>query len=299
MAAAAVAAAIGIGATLVVPLFRALSGARQGQSAAARQRRIAAERLREEREKNSSLKKALALARKQEAQPVPTTKAKAEPELHTVKLEDKKKADTLGQLGAEKPSKKTSAERLYRYVSREIHEGRSSNLGSKGHPNAQVKQGQLEMGGLVADGIYGDKTRARGKELTGKPWPARRAATAAPVPAARPATPAPAVRPAAAAPAARPPEPARPILVSTTPAAARPATPVKRTPQKAAEDLLAFANALKAAKKMSQLGTKAAPSPTVKSAQADMGGLVADGIYGNKTRARGKELTGQEFPVRA
>jgi hypothetical protein len=46
-------------------------------------------------------------------------------------------------------------------------------------------------------------------------------------------------------------------------------------------------------------GTKAAPAKTVRDAQHDMGGgLIADGIYGPKTQARGKALTGKAFPAR-
>ena len=45
-------------------------------------------------------------------------------------------------------------------------------------------------------------------------------------------------------------------------------------------------------------GVRNRPSPKVKAAQAAMGGLVADGIYGPKTRARGAALLGQPFPPR-
>lgn len=46
-------------------------------------------------------------------------------------------------------------------------------LGHKGSPNAKVRELQLRMGGLLADGIYGPATRARGQALIGIPFPGR------------------------------------------------------------------------------------------------------------------------------
>lgn len=77
------------------------------------------------------------------------------------------------------------------------------------------------------------------------------------------------------------------------------AASAKRAPQKAAQDLLAYVKPILAAKKGSELGTKGAPNPFVKSAQIDMGGVAADGIYGPDTRARGKQLLNVTFPARA
>lgn len=82
--------------------------------------------------------------------------------------------------------------------------------------------------------------------------------------------------------------------VAKTPTAAA----AKRTPQKAAQDLLAYVKPILAARKGSELGTKGAPNPFVKSAQIDMGGVAADGIYGPDTRARGKQLINVTFPAR-
>lgn len=69
-----------------------------------------------------------------------------------------------------------------------------------------------------------------------------------------------------------------------------------RTPAQAARDLLAYLTKINTV--ASTWGTKAKPNETVRRAQADMGQLVADGIYGPKTQARGSALAGQKLPVR-
>lgn len=302
MAAAALAAAVGLGATLLVPVLRALAGSRSNASRASDAARSARSELQRERAQSSKLRKAVELARKQGGTvpppPVPTPSAPPvppEPPIYDVELgeaEIKSKSGTLASLGSEKPTKKQSAERLYQYVSRSIHEGRLANLGTKEHGNAQVAEGQREMGGLKVDGIYGDKTRARGKELTGKPWPARPKASApAPVrPAPRPAAP----------PAPPKPAPAQAEAATPEPVPAAPAAPAAaRTPVQAARELLAYVQAMQAAGTMAKLGSKSAPNTRVLEAQRDMGGIAADGIYGLQTRTRGKELLGTTFPPRA
>jgi hypothetical protein len=45
-------------------------------------------------------------------------------------------------------------------------------------------------------------------------------------------------------------------------------------------------------------GTKAHPNTLIRSAQHDMGGLTADGVYGPKTQARGSVLLSRSFPAR-
>ena len=231
------------------------------------------------------------------AQPIPT-----EP----VTLKESKAPAPAPQ----KKSKKEIAERFYQYVTREIREGRSANLGSKDRPNMVVLQAQQEMGGLKEDGIYGDKTRKRGKELTGKEWPVRRSGiTIVPVEPKPAATAEPKPQPAtkeeieAAAMAlaqafGKKREPAKPKPAPKPAAKPKPAPAVKRTPVQAANDLYAYAKAVLAAKEGWKLGTRDKPSETVRSAQADMGELTADGIYGPKTKARGKALTGKDFPTR-
>jgi hypothetical protein len=63
--------------------------------------------------------------------------------------------------------------------------------------------------------------------------------------------------------------------------------------QRAAEGLLSYLSQPGA-----DQGVKGKPSAYVKAAQAAMGGLTADGIYGPNTRARGAALTGKTFPPR-
>ncbi|HET8939219.1 MAG TPA: hypothetical protein VFN67_37500 [Polyangiales bacterium] len=63
--------------------------------------------------------------------------------------------------------------------------------------------------------------------------------------------------------------------------------------QRAAEGLLSYLSQPGA-----DQGVKGKPSAYVKAAQAAMGGLTADGIYGPNTRTRGAALTGKPFPPR-
>lgn len=84
-------------------------------------------------------------------------------------------------------------------------------------------------------------------------------------------------------------------------AAMNPGAPIEEVmrpdPVAAARELAEYAAANKG--KGAKLGTKGAPSSTVKALQLQMGGgLVADGIYGPKTRDRGREL-GVTMPPRA
>ena len=66
-----------------------------------------------------------------------------------------------------------AAQRLYDYVTAELRAGRAAGLGDKTHANATVRAMQTLMRSIVADGIYGPKTRARGKELLGREFPPR------------------------------------------------------------------------------------------------------------------------------
>jgi peptidoglycan hydrolase-like protein with peptidoglycan-binding domain len=78
--------------------------------------------------------------------------------------------------------------------------------------------------------------------------------------------------------------------------AARVAPPSARTAEQAASDLY---NALSADAPIAAYGTKKAPNALVRAAQHDMGGgLVADGVYGPKTQARGAKLLLIAFPTR-
>lgn len=198
------------------------------------------------------------------------------------------------------PTKRVIAQRLYDYVTRLIKEGRAAELGSKGAINATVRDAQKLMGGIAADGIYGTATRARGKELLGREFPARDNPKARVSPVATHATPPPVSRLAQSAPitatqaASKPSAPGQP-----KPAVApKPVAAPSRGDKQAAQDLLAYARRVLASNQGSQLGTAREPSAIVRSAQADMGELVADGVYGPTTRARGKALTGTTFPAR-
>jgi hypothetical protein len=117
-------------------------------------------------------------------------------------------------------------------------------------------------------------------------------------PAKPPAPTAPARASAPAAPAPSAPSSARAKPKAKPPAPPAPAAPSSRTPEQAASALYSYAKAALAAGKGAQLGIKGAPSSTVHDAQRDMGGLVADGIYGPATRERGHALINKTFPAR-
>lgn len=88
------------------------------------------------------------------------------------------------------PKKRTAreaAEHLYSMATAAIRSDLADQLGSTAHPNEAVRKDQHDMGKIAADGAYGPKTQARGKELLGKPFPTRpHAATPAPKPAPAP-----------------------------------------------------------------------------------------------------------------
>jgi len=156
--------------------------------------------------------------------------------------------------------KRDAAQQLYAYVNAMLRAGKADLLGDKAKPNGLVRGWQQDMGKLTADGIYGPKTRTRGKELLGREFPSRTQR----LPAAPPKT----------------------------------AAPTQRTPVQAAEQLYKYVTAMKAAGKSTSLGYKNQPNITVQTAQRDMGGLVADGIYGPATRSRGRDLIKKQFPAR-
>jgi hypothetical protein len=161
---------------------------------------------------------------------------------------------------------------------------RTNDFGSKKKPSAEVKAHQRDMGKISADGIVGPKTRARAHDL-GVTLPQD---LPAPSPAAAPK----AAQPKAAAPKAAP------AAHAASPAPKAAAQPAKRTATQAANELYTYVTATVRAGNGDTLGKPHAPNKTVLEAQRDMRGLVTDGIYGPKTRARGKELTGREFPAR-
>lgn len=232
---------------------------------------------------------------KDEKAPIPT---------HRVPLEsEKKKPEPVAKKEPAKKKKKReglspkdAAKQLHAYVTRMIDDGKSSALGTKDKRNAEIKRFQTAMQKISPDGIYGPKTRDRGKALTGLTFPLRRAAGAKPKPKTEAAP-----GPLQAPPAPAPPKPApddEPLLVSTAPAEPEEEEPETRSPKRAAQDLLLYLRSISTTGRAAALGYKDHPNETVRAAQADMRLLVDDGIYGPKTRARGKELTGQEFPAR-
>lgn len=209
-------------------------------------------------------------------------------------------------------SPRQAAQQLYEYVVPLIRNGRGSVLGTKNAPNEIVARAQQDMR-IAVDGVYGPATRARGKELLGREFPAREqnnrvtktplgptpelhdvappepppAPIAAPAPPPRPIA-APAAPPAPIAAPAPPPEPK--LVAPPPPPLSVPVT--EHSSKEAAEALLIYVKSPGA-----NFGTKNAPSKVVHDAQLDMG-LTADGIYGPATRDRGKKLTGKTFPPR-
>lgn len=89
-----------------------------------------------------------------------------------------------------------------------------------------------------------------------------------------------------------------PTIVDVTPDGPPPPQEQARSPEEAALELYDHARALLDQRQGYLLGTKNAPSEFVRDAQRDMNGIVADGIYGPGTRARGRALTGKLFPIR-
>lgn len=199
-------------------------------------------------------------------------------------------------------SPKDAARELLSYVSPLIRSGQLDALGSKDAPNTIVQALQRDMKGkLVADGVYGPKTAARGKELLGLEFPQRvapkRIVPKQPPPSA--ATPAPPIvdfAQSAAAPPSAAPTPTPAPGASLTPPAPPPALDThvaEHSPKEAAEALYLYVTG-----PSPDFGAKGHPSDIIKQAQLHMGKLTADGIYGPKTEARGKALTGKKFPPR-
>lgn len=188
---------------------------------------------------------------------------------------------------------KDAARELLSYVSPLIRSGRADALGSKEAPNTIVQALQTDMRKLTADGIYGAKTAARGKELMGVEFPAR-AATRRVVPKQAPPPLAAAPKPKAATPA---PAPLPPALAELKPPPPPPPPDVpvsEHSPKEAAEALLLYVTGPGPI----DWGNKGKPNTIIRDAQKSMGKLTADGIYGPKTRDRGKQLTGKSFPAR-
>ena len=200
---------------------------------------------------------------------------------------------------------RAAAQQLFRYVAGVISAGKASTLGTKGNPNPEVKRLQLAMGGIRGDGIYGPATRARGKELLGREFPARRRRRSVPEPPTavrQPPSPRLEPEPERLPPPApeeeEEPEEEAPEYEPAVLTELEPPELSQRSPKRAALDLLLYVRNIGSTGRAAALGYKNHPSQMVKDAQRDMGDLIDDGIYGNKTRARGKALTQQRFPAR-
>lgn len=184
---------------------------------------------------------------------------------------------------------KDAARELLSYVAPLIRSNNLDALGSKEAPNTIIRAMQSDMRKVIADGVYGPKTQARGKELLGVEFPARAGGKrivpkqAQPSAAAKPKPPAPAPLP--------------PALAELKPPAAPPSLDVpvsEHSPKEAAEALWLYLNGPNPDR-----GHKGNPSEIVRAAQRDMaGGLKADGMYGPKTAARAQQLTGKAFPTK-
>jgi len=239
------------------------------------------------------------------AGPKPEDKPKPKPD---DKPSDKPKPD-------DKPAGRTptqAATFLYSYATEAIRAGKGSSLGTKGHANETVKLAQRDMRKIEADGIYGPKTRARGKELLGKPFPEREATRVPSSPVLKQLPPGPPVSkpsssPATSKPSSSPkPAPATSKPSSSSSAKASPpppaSVPAGRAPQTAASELLSYVQAVlkrPSGQHAAAFGYKDHPNEVVRAAQKDMGELATDGIYGPSVRARGKALIGKDFPARA
>jgi peptidoglycan hydrolase-like protein with peptidoglycan-binding domain len=234
---------------------------------------------------NQRSAKALASARVLDRQPAATPPAPQLPAStipsHAVDLNDGAQAQPMAR------APRVAAQDLYNYVTELVRADRGAELGSASKPNATVRDAQRDMKLVTADGIYGTKTRARGKELLGREFPARESKTRGqPLASSTKPTPAKAVviPPHAApavvlehAPAAEPPPPSQPVA--------------PHSPRESAEAMYVYVSA-----PSSDLGSKKKPNATIRAAQKAMGGLTADGIYGPKTRARIHTLTGRNPP---
>jgi hypothetical protein len=158
-----------------------------------------------------------------------------------------------------------AARELYSLVVPLIRDGNLDALGTNAQPSQAIAILQRDMRVIKSDGIYGPKTAARGKELLGREFPPRTA---------------PANRRVSATPA--------------TPAPQAPKVAIRYSPEQAAEALY-----LLVTHPPVDWGSKKLPNSLIEAAQHDMGELVADGVYGPKTQARGTKLTGHKFPARS
>lgn len=89
-----------------------------------------------------------------------------------LRLKKKRKPIRRARPRARVDDSKVAAAELYKYVTQT--NTRARTWGNKRQRNAVILELQKRMGQITADGIYGPNTRARGKALIGKTFPARR-----------------------------------------------------------------------------------------------------------------------------
>lgn len=89
-----------------------------------------------------------------------------------LRLKKKRRPTARARPAARVDDRKVAAAELYKYVTQTNTKPRT--WGDKRNRNAVILELQKRMGRLTADGIYGPNTRARGKALIGKTFPARR-----------------------------------------------------------------------------------------------------------------------------
>jgi hypothetical protein len=198
---------------------------------------------------------------------------------------------------------KQAAQDLLAYVRPLINAGKADVLGSRSEPNdiVRIAQRDMRMKPADQDGVYGSKTAARGKEILGSEFPSRTtkratAATRIPVRTSAPPPAAATIPLKTGAPDEPPPPPKaaepKPLAPPAPPAAID--TPVsEHSPKEAATALYKYVTGTHV-----DWGSKAHPNELIRGAQKDMGKIVADGVYGPKTRERGKQLIGKTFPTR-
>jgi hypothetical protein len=221
---------------------------------------------------------------------------------HAVEVVTSAPRDAIEAPAVAQRGSRQAAQDLLSYVRPLISTGKADVLGSKTQPNdiVRIAQRDMKMKPSDQDGVYGPKTAARGKEILGTEFPSRTnklaaavMSRAAPKPAApkqAPPAPAPAVQEYEQAPAVK-------AAAEATKPPAPPAsldTPVsEHSPKEAATALYTYVTSGHV-----DWGSKSKPNELIRGAQKDMGKLVADGIYGQKTRDRGKQLIGKTFPPR-
>lgn len=121
--------------------------------------------------KRKTAPKAAPKRRKKKRKPKPAALSTI-PNLRGLRLKKKRKPTARARPAARVDDSKVAAAELYKYVTQT--NTRPRTWGTKNKRNAVIMELQKRMGRLTADGIYGPKTRYRGRALIGKTFPVRR-----------------------------------------------------------------------------------------------------------------------------